>query len=288
MNFTNAEGKGSYLNYEDLVNGEQLYRITHVVDVKSSFTQFKEPYYTLFVKTTEGFTIPCFIFKIDDFNDLGLKLNLLKGKYIRLNAKAIENDGKFILNFIGLELINAPNESMTSTFLKKVEGIEKYYSDLNGFFTSALGKQIPEYLCLLSYPQIYNGLVGGYIKFCWDVLMHVQTVTIDDFNEDLINILYSVFIHYNFYLDRCNKINLVTDSDKIDLLTAIPNDTFAGVLSRNCLSALIGLGKPDHVVSVLIHSTFKFVNLNIEAKMSWNTLRPGGECTCGEYTLLRY
>lgn len=293
MNFINAEGKGEFLNYEDLVNGHQFYRTTYVVDVKSYFTQFKEPYYSLFVRTTEGYTLPCFVFKIDDFDELGLKLNLLKGKYVKLNCKAVENDGRFILNFIGLELINTPNESISSMFQQKIVNIEKYYEELNGFFASTIGKEIPKYLTLMSYPQIYDGFVGGYIKFCWDVLMHIQIVCIDQLDEgnfgiELANILYNVFIHYNLYLDRCNKINIITDSDKIDLVSAIPNDNMVNVLSRNCFSALIGLGKPSHLISVIIHSTFKYIDLNNQVKASWNTLRPGGESECGDYVLSRY
>lgn len=289
MNFTNAEGKANYLNYEDLVIGEQVYRTTYVVDVKSSVTHYMEPYYILFVKTTEGPILPCFVFNVDDFNELGFKLNLLKGKYIKLNAKAVETEGKKIsLRFIGLELIRTPNEQMVQAFTKKIEGIENYYKELNDFFKSSINKEIPEYLCLLSFPQIYNGYTGGYVKFCWDVLMHIMTVTSGTTDTDLLEILYNVFIHYNFYLNHLNKINIITDSEKIDLINKIPNSTTVDILSRNTLSSLMGLGKVNHYISVLIDSTFKYVNLNIEVKESWNTLRPGGECKCGDYTLLRY
>lgn len=287
MNFINAEGKEDFLNYEDLTNNSQVYRIAYVVDVSSSTSRLDKPFYTLFVRTTEGVVLPCFIFEIENFVSLGFKLNMMKGKYVRLNAKVTEDEGRVMLNFINLELVS-PTPEIISTFQKKIADIEQYSEDLNKWFMGYLGKPLSAHLSLVSYPEVYNGYVGGYVKLCWDVLMHVMAVTRDEPIEEMAEVLYNVFTYYNAYLETKSKINIITDSDKIDILMKMPSGDFAKTISRNTMAVLMGLGQPDHPISILLDSTFKFVNLNVAVKFSWKSLRPGGVFKCEDYQLSRY
>lgn len=285
MNIINVDNQ--YLTYTDLMENTQINRICYVVDVNSSVSRLEMPFYSLLVRTTDGKILSCMIFDVDNFLSMGYKLNALKGKYIRLNCRVAEYRGKLSLRFISCEPVQA-DVNIVNLFQKKIPNVEGYLQNINDVFDATIGKKLPTYLTLASYPQIYNGFSGGYVKFCWDVLMHCQTCIIDYEYNNFLDILYNTLINYNSYLELCNKINLVSDSDRIELVSGIVVNDNVGRLTRDTVSAVIGLSKPEHIVSCLICNVFDFIKNINSMKVNWDMLRPGGVYECDDYRLLKY
>lgn len=286
MNYTSMGGNGDYLNYVDLVDGNQVNRICYVLDVKSSVTKMQQAFYTLFVRTTEGNVLPCFVFNTDDDTEKGFKLNALKGKYVRLNTRPQESDGSLILKYLSHEVVNATPEILQA-FQKKIADVDKLLSDINSV-SSLTGVMLPEYFKTIQYPEIFNGFVGGYVKFCWQVLMSISTTCPSEMKAEALKVTLNIFIHYNTYLSLKNRINIITESDKLDILLKIPSNDFTGILVRNTMSSLMGLTKPTHVISLLICSLFKQVSMINSAFSEWEVLQPGGRFVCEDYELHRY
>lgn len=286
MNFINAD-ETIYLDYANLNVNTQIDKVCYVLDVSSSVSKLDTPYYILFVRDVNGVVMPCMIFNIDDFIGVGFKLNYLKGKYIRLNCRVREYGPRLSLNFVGYSVLNT-SEELTKAFQKKIENVDSYLDDLNSIFKHVIGKELPNYFKISAFSSVHNGYSGGYVKFCWDVVMHSQATIADSNYEDFIYILYTTLVNYHSYLELVSKINLISDSDRIELVSKIESGSHKDRLVRDSVSSIIGLGSPSHIVPVIIHSTFNYVKLMDDLKYGWSILRPGGELVCGDYKLLRY
>lgn len=285
MNITSVDNK--YLTYTELVENTQIDRICYVVDIDSSMSRLNLPFFSLLVRTTDSKIMPCMVFDVDDFLSMGFKLNALKGKFIRLNCKVKLFNNRLTLHFISCEVVT-PTVDEINLFQKKLPGIDGYFENINDIFTTTIDKKLPVYFKVSTYPSIYNGLVGGYVKFCWDVMMHCQALIIDSPYDDFMEILYETIINYHNYLQLESKINLLSDSDRVELVSKLPINDNKDRLIRDTVCAVIGLTKPEHIVSNIIYSTFNYIKTINSMKEDWDTLRPGGVYSCQEYQLKRY
>lgn len=285
MNITSVDNK--YLNYTELVEGTQIDRVCYVMDVNSSISRLESPYFSLLIRTADSKIMPCMIFEIDNFLSMGFKLNALKGKFIRLNCKVRPYNGKLSLHFISCEIIKPSLEDI-DYFQRKLNGLDDYFENVNDIFSNSIDKKLPSYFKTSYFPNVYNGFVGGYVKFCWDVMMHCQAVITDSDFPNFLEILYETFINYHNYLQLESKVNLVSDSDKVELVSKIPAIDHTGRLIRDTLCCVVGLSKPEHIVPNIINSTFSYINLMNSMKSNWDMLRPGGVYSCEDYQLKRY
>lgn len=286
MNITSVDNK--YLTYSELVENTQIDRICYVVDIDSSMSRLNLPFFSLLIRTTDSKILPCMVFDVDNFLSMGFQLNALKGKFIRLNCKVrLFEKNRLTLRFISCEVVT-PTVDEINLFQKKFPEIDRYFENINDIFTATIDKKLPAYFKVSTYPSIYDGVVGGYVKFCWDVIMHCQALTIDSQYEDFMEILYETMINYHNYLQLESKINLVSDSDKVELVSKLPFNCNKDRLIRDTVCAVIGLTNPEHIVSNLICSTFKYIKTVNSMKSSWDTLRPGGVYSCEDYQLKRY
>lgn len=285
MNITSVDNK--YLNYSELVENTQIDRICYVVDVDSSISRLNLPFFSLLIRTADSKTLPCMVFDVDDFLSMGFKLNAMKGKFIRLNCKVRLFEGKLSLRFISCEIVT-PSVDEIHLFQRKIPRIDEYFENVNGIFTATIDKKLPAYFKVSSYPSIYNGFSGGYVKFCWDVLMHCQAVVFDSDYENFMEILYETIINYHSYLQLESKINLISDSDRVELVSKLPANDNKDRLIRDTVCSVIGLTKPEHIVSNIIYSTFNYIKTTNSMKSNWDMLRPGGVYSCESYQLKRY
>lgn len=285
MNITSVDN--NYLNYNELVENTQINRICYVLDVYSSISKLDLPFYGLLIRTADSKVMNCTVFDVDNFLSMGFKLNSLKGKFIRLNCKVRTFNGRLGLHFISCEMVT-PDVEIVNVFQRKIPKVDEFFDSVNNIFEVTIDKKLPTYFKVGSFPSVYNGYVGGYVKFCWDVIMHCQALVVDSDYEDFMLILYETLVNYHTYLQLESKINLVSDSDRIELVSRIPVNGYTDRLIRDTVCAVIGLSKPDHVVSNLITATFNYIKVMNSMKSDWDMLRPGGDLVCQDYQLKRY
>lgn len=285
MNITSVDN--NYLNYNELVENTQIDRICYVLDVYSSISKIDLPFFGLLIRTADSKVINCSVFDVDNFLSMGFTLNALKGKFIRLNCKVRTFNGKLALRFISCELVT-PDIETINVFQRKIPEVDQFFDNVNNIFEVTIDKKLPAYFKVGAFPNVYNGFVGGYVKFCWDVIMHCQAIVVDSQYDDFMLILYETLINYHNFLQLEAKINLVSDSDKIELVSKIPVNGYADRLIRDTVCSVIGISKPDHVISNIITSTFNYIRMVNSMKSNWEMLRPGGDFVCEDYQLKRY
>lgn len=287
MNF-NSVNQMDYLVYSDLKDMQVVNSICYVVNVEKSVSKIDTNFYRLIVRTVDGKQMVCTILDVYDFEKTGYRLNAVVNKYVKLEALVQEFNGRLSLRFIGMNVIENITPELVLKFQKSIDGIEDFYSDVNSVYYSIVGEQFPLILKNKSYPNVYDGYAGGFLKLTWDMMIRCQAMMQDlPFSEGL-EVMFKSLLFYSTYLNKYSEINIITDSDKIKMLSEIPNNTFVGRLVRETCSGLIGLGKPNHIVCVLIWKAFNDLNEINDLKRTWDLMMTGGVSKCHGIDLYKY
>lgn len=287
MNF-NSVGQMDYLVYSDLKEMQVVNSICYVVSVSKEVSRVDTNYYRLLVRTVDGKVMACTILDVNDFDKLGFRLNSLVNKYIRLEAVVRLGNGRFYLGFIGLSLVEQVTPELVMRFQKSIDGIDEYYSDINNIYSSIFGKPFPVILKNKYYPNIYNGYAGGFIKLTWEMMIQCQSMFQGTDYDNVLEVMFSSLINYSSFLNRSLELNLVTDSDRIEFVSNIPNNDFNGRLIRETTASLIGLSKPNHIIPVLINKAFNDLFIINNLKSSWDLMMFGGVSQCQGIDLVKY
>lgn len=287
MNYTSM-GNKDYLVYSDLADGMIINHICYVLDVSSSISRIEQPFYRVVIRTVDGVVMVCPIFNIEEFNSLGFKLNYLKGKYIRLEAGVMENNGRFNLRFRGLKLCTEDLVSLSEKFQRKLEDIDSYYEELNEITKECLGMDFPKILKVKSYPSLYNGYGGGFVMYSWNLLMHCQIYSLDLDVELFRKVLLNSLLYYSNYLDKLGEYNIFPPSEKVNLVGNIPNTDYCFKLVRETVASLIGLSNTNHLIPSIIKMNSDLLLRTQKLKNEWTMLRPGGVINCEGIELIKY
>lgn len=287
MNFSSVNQK-DYLVYSDLQEFQVVNAICYVVKVEKAVSRIDTNFYRLIVRTVDGKQMVCTILEIDEFDKLGFRLNAIVNKYIKLEAQVREGNGRFSLSFIGMNVVEDITPELVMKFQKSIEGIDDFYSQVNSIYYEIFNSQFPLILKNKAYPSIYNGYAGGFVKLTWDMMIQCQSIFHDLNYDNFLEVMFNSLLHYSNYLNKSLELNIVTDSFKIDFISKIPNNDFTGRLTRETTASLIGLCKPNHIVSVLIHKTFNDLMLIDQIKNIWDLTMMGGTATCQGIELLKY
>ena len=287
MNFVTVNQK-DYLVYNDLQDGQIVNSICYVVAVKKAVSQIGSNFYRLVVRTVDGKQMICTILDCQDFDRLGFRLNAIVNKYIKLEALVQSYEGRFCLKFIGMGLFENVTPELIMKFQKSIEGIDDFYEQVNSIYYSTFNSQFPLILKNKSYPSIYSGYAGGFVKLTWDMMIQCQSILADLNYDNSLEVMFNSLLHYSNFLNKSLELNIVTDSFKIDFISKIPNDDYIGRLTRETTASLIGLCKPNHIVPVLISKTFNDLMMIDELKNLWDLTMVGGSATCQGIELLKY
>ena len=287
MNFSSV-GQMDYLVYSDLKEMQIVNSICYVVGVEKAVSRIGTNFYRIIVRTVDGKQMICTVLETNDFDVLGFRLNSIVSKYVRLEAQVQEFEGRFSLRFISLRVVETVTPDLVMKFQKAVEGIDNFYNDVNGIYSSLFDKSFPLILKNKSFPNIYNGYAGGFIKLTWEMMIQCQSVFQDLNYDNVLEVLFTSLINYSTFLSKHLETNLITDSDRIEFVSSIPNNDFTGRLVRETTASLIGLCKPNHIISVLIDKSFKDLMMINELKSCWDLMMPGGSSKCQGVDLLKY
>lgn len=287
MNFKNVN-QSDYLVYSDLQEGQVINSICYVVSVNKSVSRIGSNFYRIVVKTVDNKQMICTILDTADFDVLGFRLTSVVNKYVRLEALVQSYEDRFSLRFITMNVVEEVTPDLIMKFQKSIEGIDEYYNQVDSVYSGIFNSRFPLILKNKSYPNLYNGNVGGFIKMTWDMMIQCQTMLADIGYDNYLEVMFTSLLNYSTYLNKTSELNIVTDSFKIEFVAKIPNNDFTGRLIRETTSALIGLSKPNHLISVLIDKFFKDLLFVDNLKNVWDMTMSGGTAKCGDVNLLKY
>lgn len=287
MNFKSV-GQMDYLVYSDLQDGQVVNSICYVVSVKKAVSTIETNYYRLIVRTVDGKQMVCTILDCQDFDRLGFRLNAIVNKYVRLEALVQSYQNRFSLRFITMNVVENVTPDLVMKFQKSIEGIDEYYLQVDSIYSEIFNSKFPLILKTKSYPNIYNGYAGGFVKLTWDMMIQCQSIFSDLEYDNFLEVMFSSLLNYSNFLNQTSELNIITDSFRIEFVSKISNADFTGRLIRETTASLIGLCKPNHLVSVLIDKAFNDLLFVDQLKSLWDLTMVGGTAQCGDIELLKY
>jgi len=287
MTFKDSSNEGC-LAYNVMKDDSVVEGICYIVNVNNAISAIETNYYRLIVRTVDNVLIPCLVFNSEDFTTLGFKLNSLKNKYVKLRARVNEFNGRLSLKFISLSIVEDVTVDLVTKFKTVIDNLEGYYTDLNNVFSNYVDEKFPIICRSKSYPDLYKGQIGGFVKLSWEMMVNCQSMASDLANEDFMKILFYSLIGLKEYLDKQEQFNLVTDSDKIEMISRMSSKGHVDRLIRESVSCLIGLTKPNHIIPVIIYNSYNFIMSTQNIKNNWEMLRPGGVSECEGLKLIKY
>lgn len=287
MNFKSV-GQMDYLVYSDLQDGQVINSICYVVNVKKAVSDIGTNFYRLIVRTIDGRQMVCTILDTQDFDRLGFRLNAVVNKYVKLEALVQSYESRFSLRFITMNVIEDVTPDLVMKFQKSIEGIDLYYEQVDSIYSEIFNTKFPLILKTKAYPNIYNGYAGGFVKLTWDMMIQCQSIFQDLDYDNFLDVMFSSLLNYSNFLNQTSELNIVTDSFRIEFVSKIPNNDFTGRLIRETTASLIGLCRPNHLVSVLIDKTFNDLVFVNELKNLWDLTMVGGVAKCRDVELLKY
>ena len=289
MAIKKVENDDEYLYLSDFTDQHIKQKVCYVLNYSTGVSKTNKGFYSLFIKTADekSVTIPAMIFDPKDFIEQGLEIASLKGKFIKVTGNSQVFNGGYSLivsEITKLESIDRPD-----AFIGKLNNLDEWFNDLGKMSTEIdSSSPIPLIYKSKSYPSIYSGIIGGYIKFGSTWLLHLM-VYFDDYGELLYKVFYNCYIYYSKYLDRLNLLPVVTTMDKLEILKSLPsgNDDVS-IITMDSLQAILGIGKPEHLISHIIYENFRLVSSISEKDDLWRSIPKGGVKLLTDSTLRKF
>ena len=279
-------------NYEalvetDLLKTSEILKLCYVVDYGWGSTKYKDGFYTLIIKTSDGITLPARIFNLKYFMSAGIEIASLKGKFILLRGTPqIFRDRYSIIVEEILQIDQSIVESKED-FIGKISDADLLFSDCENVFKT-VEKTLPYSYKVVSYPSIYSGRLGGFTKFMWDWVFQAFVYGKNIGDALIIPLYYSVIL-YEKSLSILNLRGMVTKGDILNLLKELPDSKKEySEIAMDSLSAILGLGRPEHLYANIIYTTFNTAMTVNNMFTDWSSLVKGGELKLKDYTLRKY
>ena len=262
-------------------------KIAYVLNVKDGLAKNQKGFYGFTLKTADCKTIYAVIFDVPKFLESGLKAQGLKNCFVKIRGYADSYKGGQSIIIDSIEKVNSVDvPGNGKMFIGEVENLDEMFSEVEQYFSNIGDNMyLPKVYKVKSYASIYSGMFGGYVKFIWK-WMYLISVH-DEFNDgELQKVFYHSVLAYGTYLDRLAVLPVVTTTDKIEILRSLDYDGSAeSRVVADCVQAILGLGKAEHLYAKIIYDCFSQVQRIAYLNELWNALPYGGvrELKCNEY-----
>lgn len=282
-----SDSTNVYMCESDLSKDSTVSKICYVINKRYGQTWAKDGFYKLLLKTIDDMTFNGMVFNLSNFIYIGLDMNKLVGKFIRVTGQPQIYNGKysFIIDKIEIVVQDEIPKEIKSAFIGTIENLEQVYDDCYKLFNS-VGKVLPVDLKFKYYGSIYNGKIGGYLKLLSDWSFMVMSCA-DSYGESIIKYLVETSLIYRNYLDLIDNSSVVTEGDKVKILMDATSNGFKEI-SVDASRGILGVGKPEHlfanIISECFNTCFKISNM----KGEWKSIPAGGVLLSKDYCLKKY
>lgn len=279
-----------YLSEADLVNQLPCNVICYVIKSFSKISKVDTGFHTLLVKTCDGLTVPARIFyaDMDGFIESGLDVNSLKGVFIEMECTPSIWNGQYTIIVKRVYMIDQGTIKDKDKFLEKVEDVDTLLGQCERAFSSLNVGVLPTVYKINSYPSIYNGALGGYVKFAWTWIYKCMVYS-SELGTKFLDVLYHSILVYGKYLDQLKLEDYDSNRTKISLLKTIGGESDEIIeLTIDVVQAILGLGKPEHLIANIIVNEFNDTMSISKMFNDWKILTLGGVSSSRDYLLRKY
>lgn len=295
MAFIDNINKGNvFLSSNDLRGLQIKNKIAYVSNVNSGISKVNSGYFRLIIKLSDSPTIVSgMIFDEYTYAKRGIDVKSFQGKFIKLSGvPQVFNDRySIILDYIEEVEENTIKASDRIKFLKDFPDKNLMLEDCNKVFRKIDNSlTLSDSLLYCSFPDLYEGALGGVVKFIWINLCSLAAyIDSQPKYEELLETFYYTMRYYIKYLEKKKRLDIITAGIKIDILRQIKIDNITiENLTIDCMQSLLDLQESEHLIAKVISQTIK-LNLNImQMESCWDMLTAGGAMECHLGTLRKY
>lgn len=290
----NKIGENSeYLKISDLNLNEEYVKVAYIESTKAGLTKASAGFFTFYIKDCESNIIVGNLFNVEDFIKKGLVANRLRRKPVKIRFITQDFNGSISLLITEIEEYNDIFDY--KSFIGFLPNAEQNLESVEKILNQVLGEPISlnrEYKDN-SLIGIYNGRCGGYCNLLqmviYDLISYQLLPNID--LKVMMQIFYIVQDRYYQYLSKQTHNEIISTTDSLAFLAdcqmSYKEHKFAKIITE-CISALCGITKPEHLYSVLLYRSFTKNIENINLANTFSTLILTGSTQVGDIKLTKY
>ena len=275
-----------YLNMKTIPEYTVVKRVAYVQDVKLSTTKFDVGFATFILKDVNSNLVAARLFDLKDFMFSGIHAAELKHKPVIFTCTAQEYNGQISLVIDGTEGISVYDGEFDAVrFIGKVDANLKPMIDLTTRVIETMPVTIPVTQWETStFDSLCSGKAGGYAKFAEIIYNAIVPYLTADYEEDLLKCyLVTMEYYYNFLSakEKAEQIGQITAYEQLNAITVRYADDNMKNLYLDCFGALVGVHKPMHLFSHILHSAATYARSTLGLFTKFDTIPFGSKIQLG-------
>lgn len=254
------QSKG-YLDLDNLSYKEEVESIAFLQEIKPDYTRNESKgFLRLYLREAGGNLVRGFKFDVEDFETQGNTLAGLRRRPVKIRYRVqVKNN---FLSLLVYDIAVYTGEFDTARFMGGIETAKSDLEKSNQALLPYFGKEVfPHEYATESFLEVCEGRAGGFAQLVWAVLRNIsfyfRTPAVD--KERMYAVAYKSLNFYAQYLRTLNKADITLKHEIINMTyeaSRVEDETLRNIIQDTC-SALVGLGKPEHLYAHIICDSIK-------------------------------
>ncbi len=258
----------SHLRCDELSDGMVAQKIAYLLRVNRRVDRNGYPYLVFAFKTADKVVLTGRKFKIMENDSIGVQILALNRTVVEVDFEVQIYNGTYSL--IVRNIIPASKQEI-SCFFDSYLYADEVFENLNLEALKLSAPTLSVAFKTASVFRIHAGLAGGYLELL-DIVYHMISTRKSKHTTELLVCFFNVVNPYFTYLSLIERLEFLPKREILEILHSVlvdNNDRLTSIV-LDTLSALMNLGKPEHLYSHIIYNAFVFAEkqLHFEAIVS--------------------
>lgn len=281
-----------YLDCNTLDFGSKNKAIAYLTSARVGTSVNDKGFLRFWLRDVNKNQVPGIMFEVPSYT-VARDLAALRRTPVSVEFYPDEYRGSLSLKIESIENYNGEYDH--SLFMGSIPHSNEILVKLNETVEKLTGKSgaFRQGLATQSYSMLCNDLAGGFVKFSQlvlnGILAYRDTPGVEI--KDLMIVAYKTLNTYSIHLERLEKIDLELKHESLVLITEETQDLQDFRLRNICLdalSAVMGLGSPQHLYAHMVVDTMKTVEKLLSYSYSYPLVIEGTHKIVGDEILARY
>lgn len=251
-----VDGNALYLRCDELSEGMIAQKVAYLLRVNRRVDKNGYPYLVFAFKTMDKVVLTGRKFKIIENDSIGTQILALNRLLVKVDFEVQIYNGTYSL--IVRNIVPAETQDV-SCFFDSYLYIDEVFRNLNLEAIKVSAPTLNIIFKTASLLHIHGGLTGGYLEFL-DIVYHIICARKSKHTTELLVCFFNVINPYFTYLSLMERLEFLPKRELLDILhsVAVKDDDRLTSIVLDALSALMNLGKPEHLYSHIIYNAFIF------------------------------
>ncbi len=244
----------AYLRCDELSEGMIAQKIAYLLQVNRRVDRNGYPYLVFAFKTADKVVLTGRKFRIIENDSIGIQILALNRMIVKVDFEVQIYNGTYSL--IVKNVIPAETQDI-SCFFESYLYTDDVFKNLNLEAVKLSAPVLNVALKTASVLRIHGGLTGGYVELL-DIVYHILCARKSKHTTELLVCFFNVVNPYFTYLSLIERLEFLPKREILEILhcVSVENDERLTSVVLDVLSALMNLGKPEHLYSHIIYNAF--------------------------------